>query len=159
MRASTGLRVCLAIFWILGIASIIAALALESSLPQPLATWLKENEEKAISGSDLPLLALVLLAILPLINGTIGLPFLKRWGVWPYLVALALIMILTPCSGPTVQHPLATALADASAVMSGMVIVLAFIATRPGTGESPASPPADGPKPADSAGTICLPSS
>lgn len=158
MKASTGLRVCLAIFWILGIASIIATLALESSLPQPLATWLKENEEKAISGSDLPLLALVLLAILSLINGTIGLLFLKRWGVWPYLVALVLIMILTPFWGPTVLHPLAAALADASAVTSGMVIVLAFIATRPRAGESPASIPADGPEPADSAGTNRLPS-
>jgi hypothetical protein len=126
VRASTALRWCLLLEWVFVLGSVAVSLSLESSLPEPLVTWLNADAERDLSAQEIALHAVLVAIIASLVVATIGLLCLRRWAAWLYLIATVLGMFLVAFTGPTVEHAVADALDDAGMLMSGAVIALAF---------------------------------
>jgi len=126
MKKSNMLRWCVALEWVFGLSGVVAYFALESSLPQPLAAWLKAEAERDMTTLEMATVPVFLLFLVSYVVATVGLFRLRRWAAWLYLISCIGVVILTPLTGPTVQHALAQVLNDIAGMLSGMVIALAF---------------------------------
>lgn len=126
MKSSTMLRWCLVLEWVFILVGMATAFALESSLPAPLAAWLKGEADSDLTSGQFVLVALGIPLIVSMIVATIGLLCLRRWAAWLYLITTVLEFLIMPFTGPTVEHALADALEQVATVLSGIVIALAF---------------------------------
>ncbi len=127
MKSSTVLRWCVVLIWIFGLAGLVADFALQSSLPAPLAAWLKADAARDPTLNDLVGLGASVLLIVSALVSTVGLLRLRRWAAWLYLATSILGTILSVVWLRTVLgHAYAYACYDVSTTFHGMVIALAF---------------------------------
>ena len=126
MKSTTVLRLCLVFEWVFVASAVAASFLLESSLPEPLSSWLRAESERDMTGGELIFALTCVPLIISIIVATIGLLCLRRWAAWLYLITAVVGVILMPLSGPHVEHAITDALGEIGSVMSGMVIALAF---------------------------------
>lgn len=126
IKSSTLLRWCLALEWVFIAAGITVSTIMESSLPEPLTTWLMTEAEADITIGDIAFVALAIPLLISAVVATVGLFCLRRWAAWLYLITTVLGMLLTPFTGPVVEHPLADMFDEFGIIMIGMVLALTF---------------------------------
>lgn len=141
MRPSSALRLCLVLEWGFIVAGVAASFALESSLPEPLATWLSTEADREPTAREMTLFVGYLPLLVCFIVATVGLLFLRRWAAWLYLGATALGTLLMPFTGPTVEHAFADTLDAIGLMMAGAVIALAFFTDSLKSRAEPLPPP------------------
>ena len=126
MQAARVLRVCVVANWILLVAMVVLSFVLESHLPDPLRDWVAAESEKDFTPKELILLGLAVPWFGFYVVGGFGLFLLKRWGAWLFLASLIGLWIPVPFFGPTVEHAVPYALYEASVMITGLIIGLAF---------------------------------
>jgi hypothetical protein len=127
--------------WVFIIAGVIASFALESSLPEPLATWLSAEAGRDLTAREIALFVVFVPLIVCFIVSTVGLLCLRRWAAWLYLGTTAFGTLLMPFTGPTVEHAFAATLDEIGLMMAGAVIALAFFTDSLERSAEPPPPP------------------
>lgn len=145
MKASVVLRLCVALELALAVVAIASSYALESFLPEPLRAWQAAASE-AVTFGDFVLFAFIVPLIVCLLVASVGLLLLKRWAAWLYLGVTVVGVLLTPFTGPTVEHPLTDMAGEIGSILNGMVLGLAFFtdALKPRNASSLPAWPAPG---------------
>jgi 4-amino-4-deoxy-L-arabinose transferase-like glycosyltransferase len=124
IKSSTMLRWCLVLEWVFGLVLyVVASVALNPSLPEPLGAWIKAQNDRNLPTGTLVFDAIFLLSW---IISSVGLFCLRRWAAWLYLITFVFGTTLSLFTDPSVDHAIARVFSDIGSVMSGMVIALAF---------------------------------
>ena len=105
---------------------VVVELVSESSLPEPLRSYVQAEGEKELQPSDWLILAAVLVALPLLIAATLGLCFFKNWARWAYLVVCVVFVAFSPLLGPVVQPAWSAAFEDCSTILTGVILALSF---------------------------------
>lgn len=125
MTATIALRLCLVLGWISDAGCVIASIAFESAVPEPLQAWV--GSQASLSGMPehlmLPLFTFILLWFF---ISSAGLFLLRRWAAWSFLVLLLAMLPLTMFEGISVQGGIENVLDDLANYSFGMAIALAF---------------------------------
>lgn len=87
---------------------------------------MKAEAARDLQTSDIPLLLGLLLFLAAYLTSSIGLFVFKGWARWLYLGAEILACLLMILSGPSVAPAGAAACEFAAAVLSGLILGIAF---------------------------------
>lgn len=120
------LRVAIVAEWILVAVTLTLSAVLERFLPAPLQDYLKAQSHLDLGVSDLLILAGLGIFLVGFLTSTIGLFAGRPWARWVYLGAEILGCVLMLFMGPNVGHMAASAFESATAVVSGLILGIAF---------------------------------
>lgn len=126
MRAATILRLSVVAQWVLIALTVALSFLLEEHLPEPLREWVKAEAERDPPLAMYGVIALLVSVLFCFFVGSVGLLFLQRWAAWLFTASAVLMLALTPVFGPIVEHGLPSAVDNASLVVTGLIIGLAF---------------------------------
>jgi hypothetical protein len=126
MNSKAILRLCLVCVWVCIAAEIALSFVLERSLPEPLQAWVGSEAERELTAVEVGLIVPFVSLLTAMIVATVGLFRHERWASWVYLAAAAVGILLTPYTGPNVEHALTATVSGIGSVLDGMVIALAF---------------------------------
>jgi hypothetical protein len=145
MKIQTVLRICVWLVLVLFLTGSVVGFLLHGSLPPQLRDWHAPRPERV--SSVLLLGGAGALVFFSWVAALVGLLRLKRWAAWLFLFSLVSGYAYVALTGPTVAHGVASAIDGVSAVLSGMVLALAFFsnALRPDLRAEPGAAPNGGP--------------
>lgn len=145
MKIQTVLRICVWLVLVLFLTGTIAVFLLHGRLPPQLRDWRAPEPER--TSSVLVLGGVGAVVFCSWAAALVGLLCLKRWAAWLFLFSLVSGYAYVALTGPSVAHGLASAIDGVSAVLSGMVLALAFFtdALKPDLRAEPVAPPNGGP--------------
>jgi hypothetical protein len=154
MKIQTVLRICVWLVLLLFLAGVVADLLLHGSLPAQLRDWRAPKPERV--SSVLLFGGAGALVFFSWAAALVGLLRLRRWAAWLFLISLVSGYAYMALTGPTVAHGVASAINGLSAVLSGMVLALAFFseALKPDLRAEPGAVPNGGPAASSSDSTV-----
>jgi hypothetical protein len=120
------LRILIAAEWLLVIIAVPLAFFLESTLPVQLRQFLAAEYEKPFSFAEAIQLVAMFITLALWLAGSVGTFMLWRYGRPLYLAAVVTGVAFTPFVGPSVMAPLASAFAEASQAIAGVVLGLLY---------------------------------
>ena len=125
-RAVHRLRTLIVVEVALTIASVLASVALQRTLPAPLQAYLRVDEDAPARASDIAAAVGVALAMATMVAAWIGL--WRFWKVAPALLLASWIGVgaVTLLAGPTVQTAAETVIYTAWAVVGGVLLSMSF---------------------------------
>ena len=123
------LRIAVVVEWVLIILAVVLSEFFRDALPEPLLLWLQQHAEENRSLAGFVAIFAMLPAFVLSIVASVGLFMFKTWARWLYLFSYVIGFIGMVFLGPTVEHAFANMIADVSAVLSGIVIGIAFFST------------------------------
>ena len=109
---------------ILLIAYLIAAFALEASLPPLLKEYLDQEFEREPTKAEDILFLITISLMVPYIWSIIGLIRTKTWAKNLFIQTTIACVVITPFWGPYVDHAISATISWANAVISGVLIAL-----------------------------------
>lgn len=124
--AQRAMRICIGLSLFFAIMSITLSYALQTNLPSELQVWLLEESERDMNAYEAVVGPVAIVVIFALIVASVGLFMLKRWAAKLYLIAFVVMLILSPFTGPSVEHALSATLWEIANILTGMVLGLAF---------------------------------
>jgi hypothetical protein len=110
--------------WLLIAMTVTAEFALESSLPEPLETYLAEEAIRDCTSWECVLTGIAIVTFVLSFVSSIGLLFLRSWARIIYTVTLALLNIFMLFDGPTIESGIDGFFGGLSLIMSGFLICL-----------------------------------
>ena len=131
------LKISIIAQWILIAAAVVIGLFEERILPEALRSYLGEQDNKALSQSEMILFAVVLFLVLGLIISSIGIYRLKTWARTPYVACSVLGAVLLLFAGPTVTPPISGTLQYLANALEGFSIALLYFSSTRVNFESP----------------------
>jgi hypothetical protein len=119
-------RALIALEAVLTIASLVASVALRSTLPAPLQAYLRADDDAPARASELIAAVTVAIAMAAMVTAWIGL--WRFWKIAPPLFAASWIGVglATLLSGPTVQTAVETVVYTAWSVVGGVLLSMSF---------------------------------
>lgn len=120
------LRMAIVAEWLLTLLTVVLSKILDGRLPEPLLLWVQQQAQADLSSFGTIAVVIMIPAFIMSLVGTVGLFLFKPWARWLYLLSYVIGYICLTFLGPTVEHAVANAIADTSALMSGVVVGIAF---------------------------------
>lgn len=123
------LRIAIVVEWVLTLLSVVLSKTLDGHLPEPLLLWSQQHANADLSFLGTIAVVILMPAFVVSVVAAIGLFLFKPWARWLYLLSFVVGYVCLAFLGPTVEHAIANAIADTSAIMSGVVVGIAFFST------------------------------
>jgi hypothetical protein len=120
------LRTLIVAEFVLGIVSIVVSLLTESSLPEPLQTYLAEEAEADITTRDIVMLATGIPLLILLLVSSIGLFSFWRPARILYVITTVVGLLGMPFFGPYVDSGWGAMFEEAAIIISGMILAMIY---------------------------------
>ncbi len=126
MTSRMALRVAIVTLWLSVALSVAVSFSLESDLPVLLQEYLLWDLEREWTRFEFALILVETVVVVVSLVGSVGLFMLRIWGRNLFVLSVLALTVLTPFTGPTVQHGIQSVFSDIESLCDGLVLAIVF---------------------------------